>query len=192
MNELFTVLDFETTGLDANEAQVTELAAKKYDAEGNCVGTIHTFVQLTEGREPSPYAKVTKEDCATGLNEINAMQLLASFLDGSTVVAQYAPFDFSFLSKHGYTPGSFICTRALTHLVEPGENPSLSPTVERLGLEVLDAHRALDDVLMTKEVFFKQKERADQQELAYRNVVVDFAKRPLRFTPAHATIIKEQ
>lgn len=191
MNEMFTILDFETTGLSADTEQITELAAKKYNADGGCVGTLHTFVRLTQGREPSPYAKVTREDCEAGLDEINAMQMLRTFLGGSTVVAQYAPFDFSFLAKHGFMPEEFICTRALTHLVEPGENPSLVPTVERLGFHVLDAHRALDDVLMTKQVFFTQKERAEKQGIDYRNTVVDFVQRPLRFTPAHATIIKE-
>jgi DNA polymerase III subunit epsilon len=186
--ELYTIIDFETTGLDSEKEQITELAALKIDADGNEYGSYHTFIQLMNGLKPSPYAKVTEFDCSTGILQWQAMQALEDFIDSTTVVAQYAPFDLSFVT---FKPAKFICTRALTFLVEPDENPSLGPTVERLGIEMLDAHRAIDDVRMTKEVFLHQKNIADKQGIEYRNTVVDFKNRPLRFTPAHAKIIKE-
>lgn len=186
--KLYTIIDFETTGLDAETEQLTEVAAIKIDEDGTIYGTLHTFVQLTDGRLPSPYAKVTPEQCATGIGAWSALNMLHMFMAETTVVAQYAPFDFSFLE---WRPKHFICTRALTHLVEPGENPSLGPTVERLGIQALDAHRAMDDVLMTRDVFLIQLARAKEKAIEFENVVVDFKSRPLRFKPGYAKIIKE-
>lgn len=185
---LYTIIDFETTGLDAETEQLTEVAAIKIDEEGTIYGSFHTFVELTDGRVPSPYAKVTTEQCATGISAWSALNMLHLFMADTTVVAQYAPFDFSFLE---WRPKQFICTRALTHLIEPDENPSLGPTVERLGLEVLDAHRAMDDALMTREVFLIQLARAKEKGIEFENTVVDFKSRPLRFKPGYAKIIKE-
>ena len=185
---LYTIIDFETTGLDANKEQITELAALKIDDKGNEYGSLHSFVELTGGRKPSKFAKVTEAQCATGITQWEAMSALQHFISDTIVIAQYAPFDFSFLP---WRPKQFICTRALTHMVEPGENPSLGPTCERNGITMLDAHRAMDDVRMTKEVFLIQKAKAEAAALGYRNTVVDFKNRPLNFVPGHATIIKE-
>ena len=189
-SDLYTIIDFETTGLDAKKEQVTEIAALKIDAEGNEYGSFHTFVRLTDGRKPSPYAKVTEEECEYGMDESEALTMLSSFCKETIVVAQYAPFDFSFIDAYLH-PEKFICTRTLTFMVEPNENPSLVPTCERNNIKVLNAHRAMDDVMMTKKVFLMQKSEADRKELGYRNVIVDFKKRPLVFIPENARIIKE-
>lgn len=189
-NHLYTILDFETTGLEAGKEQITEIAALKIDADGNEYGTFHTFIRLTAGRKPSPYAKVTEEECARGMGQPEALSILSSFCRDTIVIAQYAPFDFSFIHDY-FTPRTFICTRALTHFVEPLENPSLVPTCERHGIEVLNAHRAMDDVLMTKEVFLLQKAEADKKGLNYLNTVVDFKNRPLKYTPARAKVVVE-
>ena len=190
--KLFTVIDFETTGLSAIKDQITEIGAIKIDEHGNEYGRFHTFVKLENGNVPSKYAKVTEEQCATGLNEEYAIDILMDFIDNTTVIAQYAPFDLSFIFHRGFSSvEDFICTRALTHMLEPTENPSLAPTCERLGIKMLDAHRAIDDVLMTIQVFLKQKAKADSYGLAYENTVVDFKNRPLTFTPKNATVVKE-
>lgn len=188
MKRLYTVIDFETTGLDAAVEQVTEVAAIKIDEDGNEVGRFHTFVNLTEGRKPSPYAKVTEEQCETGISAYNALLSLHSFCNDTTVVAQYVPFDFSYLP---FRPLKFVCTRALNWMLDPQENPSLGVTCERLGIEVLDEHRAVDDVLMTIQLFLHQKKRAEEAGLEYENTVVDFQKRPLKFVPAHGKVLKE-
>lgn len=188
MKRLYTVIDFETTGLDAKVEQVTEIAAIKIDEDGNEVGRFHTFVNLTEGRKPSPYAKVTEEQCATGVGAYGALISLHHFVADTTVVAQYVPFDFSYLP---FRPLRFVCTRALNWMLDPEENPSLGVACERLGIEVLDEHRAVDDVLMTIQLFLHQKKRAEELELDYENTVVDFQKRPLQFIPEHAKVVKE-
>lgn len=186
--QFYTIIDFETTGLSHETDQITEVAAIKVDEDGREHARFQSFIKLTEGRVPSPYAKVTVEDCAGGIESEQAFTALWGLCYDTIVVAQYAPFDLAFFP---WGPDNFICTRTLTHLVEPGENPSLTPTCERNGIDLLDAHRALDDVLMTKEVFFLQKKRAEELGVEFKNTVVDFKKRPLRFTPKHAKIIKE-
>jgi DNA polymerase III subunit epsilon len=190
--KLYTILDFETTGLNINkgEDQVTQVAAIKFNEEGNEVGRFVSYIQLWNKKPISPYTpKITVELCNTGLRESQMFDLLYEFSGDSIVVAQNAPFDLSFLD---WSPEKFICTRALTYLVEPKENPSLKPTCERHGINLDNHHDPVCDVLATKEILFKMKKIAEEKGIWYENTVVDFSYRPLTFIPRYARVIKEQ
>lgn len=189
--KLYTVLDFETTGLNnpIGSDQPTQVAAIKYDDQGNEVARFSTYVCLGQGKEPSEHSPhVTKELCNTGLSYGTIQDLLFDFIDDSTLVCQSAPFDMSFLDWH---PHNFICTRALTWLIEPKENPSLAPTCERHGIKLVDHHNAIADVKATKDVLFLMMKKAEEKGIEYHNTVVDFKKRPLVFTPLHARVLEE-
>lgn len=189
--KLYTVLDFETTGLNnpVGSDQPTQVAAIKYDETGKEVARFSTFVRLGQGKSPSPYTPhITEELCDTGLHPSLVNDLLFDFIDDSTLVCQSAPFDISFLDWH---PHDFICTRALTWLVEPEENPSLAPTCKRHGIKLENHHDAIADVKATKDVLFLMMKKAEEKGIDYENVVVNFNSRPLNFFPAHARIINE-
>jgi DNA polymerase III subunit epsilon len=193
MSKIYTIIDFETTGLNLdpkNPDQITEMAALKIDETGREIASFHTFVKLTEGRKPSKFAKVTEEDCENGMDEVEALLFLDTFSHGTTLVAQSAPFDLSFLD---WQPMNFICTRALTFMVEPkGTNPSLAPTCERHGIKLKDHHRAMSDVKATKEVLLLMVEKAKEEGIEnYENAVVDFIERPINFRPKFSNVFKE-
>jgi DNA polymerase III subunit epsilon len=191
----YTFIDFETTGLDYQTNQVIEIAAVKVDENYREIGRFQTMVALNEGVElPEFITELTgikPEDLANGMNESIALATLVMFIDKSTVVAQNAPFDLSFLNRlDGIQFESFICTRALTKLVEPNENSSLKPTCERHGIKLEGHHRGMNDVLATIEVFKIMKAKADDMGIDYQNVVIDSPERPLRFVPKYARVIK--
>lgn len=190
--ETFVVIDFETTGLDYKTEQVIEVAALKTDGERE-IGRLHTFVSLGDRELPEFITQLTgikPEDLSGGCSEEDALYALTYFIGDSTVVVQNAPFDFSFLDKYIIAPESFVCTRALSCLVEPNESPSLKNVCERHGIELNGHHRAMNDVEATLRVFNLMREKAEASGIEYRNIVIDSAERPLTFVPYYAKVIK--
>lgn len=178
---MYTVIDFETTGLDYRREQVTEIGAVRLDKDFNEVGVFHTFVNLRPGNRLSEFTDITREMVDTGVHESTAMEQLQSFIGGSIVVAQYAPFDLAFMSKHRMVPKTFICTKSLTSIAEPDKSSSLGPTCERLGIPLENAHRALHDAQATGKVL---KHRLTVDGLTDKeNVLVVTEGRPLSYIP---------
>lgn len=181
----YVVIDLETTGLDYKTEQITEVALIKYDENFSEIGSFNTVVKLQEGRELSEFIKnltgLTEEYLSNGMTELEATMMVNRFIDNhSIVVAQYAPFDFAFLSKFGITPSKFICTKSLTSQVEPLVSSSLKPTCERLGIKLDNAHRAFADARATAEVL----EVRLRQGIEYvENYIVKSPDRDLNFIP---------
>jgi DNA polymerase-3 subunit epsilon len=197
--KVYTCVDFETTGLDAKKDQITEIGALKKLEDGTTIGMFQTFVRLTEGRKPSPYAKVTEADCENGMDETEALIALDNFVTGSTVIMQYAPFDLSFFNRKlpGYLVEQwfdFIDTRLMAKLVDPNESPSLKYVIKRYGLEYGDHHRALADCEMTWNAFevLRKDEKISPVEYWY-NTVMDFdvEGRRLSYKPYGTRILTE-
>lgn len=190
--ETFVVIDFETTGLDYRTEQVIEVAALKTDGERE-IGRLHTFVSLDDRELPefiTQLTGITEFDLDGGCSEEDALYALTYFIGDSTVVVQNAPFDFSFLDKYIIAPESFVCTRALSRLVEPNESASLKSVCERHDIELNGYHRAMNDVEATLSVFNLMREKAEAAGIEYRNIVIDSAERPLTFVPHYAKVIK--
>ena len=181
----YVVLDFETTGLDFRKEQVIEIAAIKLDGSMNEVGSINTFVKLRKGEElPEFITELTGigyDDLIYGMDETKAFKMLSDFIGTSTVVAQHAPFDLSFLNVQGIKPSSYICTRSLSSLAEPHESASLGKVCERLDISLENAHRAMDDARATAKVFSVRMQQVREEDI-YGTLVVS-GDRPLNFIP---------
>lgn len=189
---MFTVLDFETTGLNYNEEQVIEIAAKRLNDKLEVVAEFHTMVRLNEGKELTPFIMnltgITPKDLKHGMPEEEAMELLKRFIDDSIVVAQFASFDLSFLSKV-LKPKRYICTRSLSRLINPTEKAGLADLVKRYGVTLDGHHRAMNDVDATIEVFKIMKAEADEKEIEYMNTIVDSKERPLMYLPLYVNVV---
>ena len=189
MPKNYLVLDFETTGLDYKTEQVTEVGAIKYDEDFNEIGMFHTYVRLQNDRVLSDFIKkhtgITEDKLAYGMNEEIAMAVIEAMIEYDTVVvAQFAPFDFGYLSNYGILPSNYICTKTLTDIAEPYERSNLGETCERNGIVLKDAHTAMGDVRATKELL---QLRLSQGLEVYHNHVTEQPDRPLRFMP-HNTV----
>lgn len=189
---MFTVLDFETTGLDYNNEQVIEIAAKRLNNKLEVVDSFHTLVALNEGKTLTPFISeltgIQTKDLKRGMPEPIAMELLKRFIGDSVVVAQFASFDLSFLSKV-LKPKQYICTRSLSRLINPTEKAGLADLVARYGVTLDGHHRAMNDVDATIEVFKIMKDEADVIGIDYMNVIVDSSERPLKYVPLHANVV---
>lgn len=193
MNEIYTFIDLETTGLDYETEQIIEIAAVRTDLERE-YGRFHTFVTLRDERslhaEITSLTGITEDDLVGGTDLYKAVGALIRLFAGTTIVAHNAPFDLSFVSHHAIVTEDFVCTRALAKLVEPTESASLAAVCARHGIDLTGHHRAMNDVLATIEVFRKLAPIAKARRIDYRNVVVSSPERPLNFVPYNAKVVE--
>ncbi|MDF9638845.1 3'-5' exonuclease [Bacillus cereus] len=189
---MFTVLDFETTGLSYLEEQVIEIAAKRLNDKLEVVGEFHAMVALKEGKELNAFITnltgITPKDLKNAMLEGEALDTLKRFIGDSIVVAQFASFDLSFLSKV-LKPKQYICTRSLSRLINPTEKAGLADLVKRYDVTLDGHHRAMNDVDATIEVFKIMKAEADEKEIEYMNVIVDSKERPLMYLPLYVNVV---
>ncbi|MBG9736460.1 PolC-type DNA polymerase III [Paenibacillus alvei] len=190
MPEIYTVIDLETTGLDHETDHITEIAAIRTDGT-RVIGRFHTFVSLPNGVKVPPeiteLTGIKTEDLDGASTEWDALLALEAFTYGTTVVAHNVPFDLAFVSRV-FTPERFVCTRALSKLVEPKESASLKDVCARHGIKLNGQHRAMNDVEATVKVLGKLREIAEINGISYRNVVIDSDERPLRYVPNNAIV----
>lgn len=188
---MYIVFDFETTGLDYKTEQVIEIAGAKLDKDLNPIGTYNTMVALNEGRTLPQFIRqltgISTKDLKNGKPEDVAMQELKDFIGDSIVIAQFASFDLSYLSKV-LLPEKFICTRSMARMLRPKEYASLKNLIKIYGIDNLDPHRAYADVEATIEVFKKQKAECDAKGIEYMNVLIDSDERPLSYIPENAIV----
>jgi DNA polymerase III epsilon subunit-like protein len=202
MNEIVTVLDIETTGLDPLADHITEIAAIRAEVGPGGyireIGRFQTYVAL-----PSIAGEVIEipefitdltgiktEDLRGAPRHWFAVDSVMDFARDSNLIAHNVPFDFAFIDRiyDGLPSGWFACTRAMSRLIDPDENASLAPTCERYGIALNGHHRAMNDVEATLQLYAVLKAKAIIKGITYRNVVVDSAERPLTYTPPGAIV----
>lgn len=199
--EIVSVIDLKTTGLDPQSDHITEIAAIRAEvsADGSIreIGRFQTFVALPPGVEAPPeIAELTgikAEDLRGAPWAFAAATALDLFANGSVVVAHNFPFDAGFITRANtfgadFLRRGFACTRAMTRLVDPGNNASLAPTCARYGIALNGHHRAMNDVEATLQVYAALRSLADESGIPYRNVVIDSEERPLKYVPPGAIV----
>ncbi|WP_348623051.1 3'-5' exonuclease [Paenibacillus peoriae] len=197
MNEIVTVIDVETTGLDPATDHITEIAAIRAEVgPGGYVreiGRFQTYVALPDGVEiPELITELTRiktEDLRGAPHVISALISLDWFA-GDTIIAHNAPFDLSFVARReiDFDTDNFVCTRAMSRLIDPNESASLAPTCERYGIALNGHHRAMNDVEATLQLYAILREKAEVNGITYRNVVIDSEERPLTYVPPGAIV----
>lgn len=192
--EVFTVFDFETTGLDYSEEQVVEVAAIRTDLKQE-LGRLHMYVRLDEGKKLPDFlidnTELRDHMLVNGVHELQMMIVLQGFIGNSTLVAHYLPFDSAYLDKYGINPESFLCTRSIERFLNPNESASLDPTAKRRGVKLEGAHRAMNDIEATIGVLKSQLQEIEERKIprAYiSNMIIDSAERPNKFSPKYAKV----
>lgn len=210
------LLDFETTGLDRNLDRAIEVAAIRYDGEGRLeVGRIirpYPLPQLSP--KVSELTGITQEMVEEGMSSWDVFGLLRTWVTGAVIIGHNVPFDIGFLNtefeRHGFEPwrGDFIDTRAMatfTAYGKPGINRGgfpytsykLEDVCEVLGITLEGAHRAMNDVEATEQIFLKlfpiclQSHRPIFNAMVRPNWVQDKINRGQQkpeYVPARATV----
>ena len=192
----YTFIDFETTGLEPEDAFVIEVAAIKVREDGEELGRYETMAALPEEENVPDFITrltgITDDELVGAPSEREALNGLKEFIGESIVVAHHAPFELGFLKVAGdYEPERFICTRVMARLLEPDESAKLVDVTKRYGVTLDGHHRALNDCEATAEIFFKMKPLAEEKGIEYENHVLDSSERRLNFFPKHTKHVTE-
>jgi DNA polymerase-3 subunit epsilon len=154
-----TIFDFETTGLNAKEERVIEMAALRV-INGEIVTEFETLVRLDDRELPPKITEITgirPEMLDGAMDEAIAFKILRNIMGDSLLVAHNAAFDLQFLHLAMQRIGgktfsnSFLDTMTISR--ERHYYPhKLSDMCSRYGITLDGAHRALNDVRATWEL----------------------------------------
>ncbi len=171
--QLFVVLDTETTGLEpAKGEEMIEVAAQKISGRK----VVGEYVRLIKATRPIPpdaervhgisQAMLDAEGRLAG----EVLPELVEFIGEAVIVAHNAPFDLGFINAHLDRLGrpklqnKTLDTLELARRYLLLASYKLSNVAAYLKVPQPSAHRAMVDVITTREVFFKLIERAQSKK----------------------------
>ena len=156
----YCVLDLETTGLSFRTEKITEVGIIKIK-NGEVVDEFECFVN-PEKPIPQEVVEVTHitDDMVKDAETIDkVIPKIIDFIGDSVLVAHNADFDIGFLkhnfAEYGYElNNTYIDTLRLAKVIFPEmKKYKLGMIADKLNIEVIVAHRALDDVKTLVAVF---------------------------------------
>lgn len=161
------ILDFETTGLSPSYSRVIEVGA--VIVKGTKI--VDQISQLMHPGTPVPYfitriTGITNQMLKGKPTPEDFMPKLKNFIGQRPILAHNASFDQNFLLAEMENAGitmknAFLCTLKLARRLYPdAPNHKLGTLATYLKLTIPQSHqshRALDDVLMTAQVWFHFK-----------------------------------
>lgn len=153
----YIVIDFETTGLSADEDDIIEVGAIKV-IDGEISETLCSFVNpgYAIPRRITALTGITTKDIQGAPSPAAIALQVRDFISDLPLIAHNASFDLKFLEAAYRQAGisasiSYVDTLALARRAFPGmENHKLSTLIKCLNLSTDEqSHRAIDDVLCT-------------------------------------------
>lgn len=162
------VVDVETSGLAASSDRVLSLAALALREDGSIERELVTL--LNPGCDPGPVHihKLTPQRLAGAPTFPDIADELAELLEGRTLVAHNASFDYSFINAEFIRAGRTaptrqrLCTLALSRRLEIDvPNHQLATLAKHWQVDQRNAHDAHDDALVLTEVFTRSAALAD-------------------------------
>lgn len=178
----YVIVDIETTGLSREKSRITEIAAVVFD--GNRI--VREFQTLVNPQKPISYTithltGITNQMVANAPIISEVLPSFLEFLEWHILVAHNASFDYGFLNHNSilhlnqWISNDVLCTRKLANRLLP-ELPSkrLSCICEHFWVINQRAHRALEDVLATTEIFKSFLEMLEIQWIAQHEDILLF------------------
>jgi predicted DnaQ family exonuclease/DinG family helicase len=157
MNErIYVALDVETTGLVAGVDELIEVAAVTFRGDE----ILEQYSQLVQPRQDLPL-KITRLTGITPADLANAPRFnqigadLARFIKNYPLVGHSVGFDLSMLRAQGmnFAQPAYDTFELATLLMPQAPIYKLSALAANLGIPHPDAHRALNDTIVTAHVF---------------------------------------
>lgn len=172
--DTYVVLDIETTGLDYKQSKITEIGAVKLK-DGKIVEEFETFVnpQRPIPKEIVEITNITDDMVKDAPTIEEVLPKFLDFISDSILVAHNSSFDIPYINHFVEEMGLKMENKVIDTLEISREiytsfpNHKLGTIASELGIEVIVAHRAIDDVKTTVKVFNKM-----QEELACKNINV--------------------
>ena len=199
INELpdtFVVFDIETTGFNTGSDKITEIAAVKVK-DGMMVDEFSTFVNPERNipREVQELTHITPEMVKDAPKTEEAIKAFLDFSKDAIIVAHNARFDTSFINyfANEYNlekPKYIIDTLAISReMFEGYENHKLGTIAKNLGVELENAHRAINDTRATAKVFIKMCEIVTSKGMNIKDYTqTEFIEDKKNYSPNHIII----
>ncbi|MBT3318225.1 MAG: PolC-type DNA polymerase III [Clostridia bacterium] len=154
----YIVFDLETTGLKPQQNGITEIGAVRW-RDGEIIDTFNTFVNPGQpiSAEITRVTGITNEMVADAPNMGEALSAFKKYIGDGVLAAHNAPFDMSFINKHGDDndidfDNECLDTVPLFRRAMPGHRSySLGKLAADLGIK-LRHHRAQDDAECTAKI----------------------------------------
>lgn len=184
----FAILDVETTGGNAIQNKITEIAIYLHDGEK----VIDEFVSLINPECSIPpfiarLTGITDEMVENAPKFYEVAKDIIEFTEGATVVAHNAQFDYSFIRQEykslGYSfTRDYLCTVRLSRKLIPGfKSYSLGNLCKSLGIPLENRHRAHGDAFATVKLFELLLEKDTGNKIVDQHIKNDYVH--LRFPP---------
>ncbi len=157
---MFAIIDIETTGLNAKNEKITEIAILLHDG-GKVTESFHTLVN-PEKRIPYHITQITGINDQMVSNAPKFYEIakkVITLTEGRIIVGHNVRFDYNFLqNEFNEFDYSFkrktLCTVKTSRKLIPGQpSYSLGKLTTNLGIQHKDKHRALGDANATAKLF---------------------------------------
>ena len=168
LDEVWVSLDLETTGLSADDDEIIEVGAVKFQGD-QTLDSYQTFVNPNRrlSNFTKQYTGITQSEVGRAPSFSAVAGDLASFIGSAPIVGHNIRFDTGFLDRRGLRLSNPRCdTWDLAFVLFPGlQEYSLPKLAEWLSVSHDRPHRALEDALATKEVFVKLVDRLSELDV---------------------------
>ncbi len=152
----FAVVDLETTGLDAAQDRIVEIAIVRTRSTGEVVDEWWSFANPGAGRSSRSIHGIDSSDLATAPAFAELADIISDRIGCLPVVAHNADFDIAFLSREysraGFQPPDpvVVCTLKESHRYLPRlRRRRLVDCCRAVGVENPAPHTALGDAHAT-------------------------------------------
>lgn len=156
MPQTYVALDLETTGLDPRRDAIIEIGAVKF-REDEVLDEFSTFVNPGRSipRDITVLTSITDKDVRNAPRLRDVLPRVARFVADHPVVGHSVNFDLNFLQRHSsHFENQYLDTFELAGVLLPdADRYSLSRLAQMLGVELEQAHRALDDARASYRLF---------------------------------------
>jgi DNA polymerase-3 subunit alpha (Gram-positive type) len=189
-SDTFCVFDIETTGFNPNYDKVTEIAVAKV-RDGKIIEEYSTFVnpQRPIPNKIKELTHITDEMVQDAPDIDVVIKEFLDFTKDSILVAHNSKFDMSFILANAKVQklevtNNVIDTLTISREIYPNfENHKLGTIAENLGVSLEGAHRAINDVRATVDIFLQmnedmKKKKIDIYDYMYSNLEEEAKKLP--------------
>lgn len=161
-NNTYVVFDLETTGLEARACKIIEIGAVKVQ-NGEIIETFSCLInpETYISKEITDITGITNEMVSNQPTFAQVCPDFYKFTRNSIMVAHNANFDMGFMTLHGKNEGyiydnEYLDTLAIARSTIKGlKNYKLKTICDYLKVDLINAHRAINDTLATAKCFIK-------------------------------------
>lgn len=173
LDSVYVVFDIETTGLNPKNDDIIEIGAVKI-SNRKVVDSFSTFIHIDRNL-PGKIIELTSitDEMLKGQPEITeALPAFLDFVKDSVLVAHNAKFDVGFIREkvrvyfnENFDPSVLDTLELSKALIKDVKNHRLNTLTKKLGISLLNHHRAVDDANATAQLFIFLLNKLSEREI---------------------------